>query len=50
MQELNEGSQSDLVIEALKPPPGVGQTFLINFIVENSANTGMLQQSTTHLI
>ena len=43
MQELDEDDQSDLVIEALKPPPGVGQTFLLNFIVENSINTSKLQ-------
>ena len=39
-QTLDEGGQSDLVIEVLKPPSGTGASFGVQFQIQNGANTG----------
>ena len=39
-QTINEGEGSNLAVTVLKPPAGVGQVFLVEFQIDNSANTG----------
>ena len=41
-QTIDEGEGSNLVVAVLKPPAGVGQVFLVEFQIDNSANTGKM--------